>query len=63
MTSCLLAERRKIGPALEPQRFPDAPNRPKFGVTRLNPGETYSNTMVFHLTVDPAPKGAAAKTR
>ncbi len=53
--------RQGDGIALEPQRFPDAPNRPRFGVTRLNPGETYSNTMVFRMTVDPAPKGAPAK--
>jgi aldose 1-epimerase len=29
--------------ALEPQCFPDTPNRPEFGSVRLDPGETYCN--------------------
>lgn len=29
--------------ALEPQKFPDTPNRPEFGSVRLEPGETYCN--------------------
>lgn len=29
------------GLALEPQRFPDTPNRPEFGSAALRPGETY----------------------
>ncbi len=29
------------GIALEPQMFPDTPNRPEFGSIRLEPGETY----------------------
>ena len=40
------------GVALEPQRFPDTPNTPQFGSARLDPGETYRNTVVFRLTVD-----------
>ncbi|WP_407696184.1 aldose epimerase family protein [Sphingobium sufflavum] len=32
---------------LEPQAFPDAVNRPDFGSVRLNPGQTYSNRMVY----------------
>ncbi len=35
------------GYVLEPQRFPDAPNQPKFGSARLNPGETYRHVMVL----------------
>lgn len=35
------------GYALEPQKFPDAPNQPKFGSARLNPGETYRHVMVL----------------
>lgn len=46
--------RQGDGIALEPQRFPDAPNKPQFGSARLNPGETYRNTMIFHLAVDRA---------
>lgn len=29
--------------ALEPQAFPDTPNRPEFGSVRLDPGQTYRN--------------------
>lgn len=35
---------------LEPQVFPDAPNHPDFPTSRLNPGETYTNTMVFRFS-------------
>ncbi|WP_425997209.1 aldose epimerase family protein [Caulobacter sp. DWR1-3-2b1] len=41
--------RQGDGIALEPQHFPDAPNNPQFASTRLNPGQRYSNTMVFRL--------------
>ncbi|MEY4761131.1 MAG: hypothetical protein RLZZ200_987, partial [Pseudomonadota bacterium] len=37
------------GLALEPQKFPDTPNRPEFGTARLNPGETYRHTMVLRV--------------
>jgi aldose 1-epimerase len=32
---------------LEPGVFPDAPNHPDFATARLNPGQTYVNTMVY----------------
>jgi aldose 1-epimerase len=32
---------------LEPQMPPDTPNRPEFGSVRLDPGETYRNTIIF----------------
>lgn len=35
---------------LEPQVFPDSPNRPKFPSARLDPGETYTNTMVLRFS-------------
>lgn len=35
---------------LEPQMFPDTPNRPEFGSIRLAPGETYRNTIRFHFS-------------
>lgn len=44
--------RQGDGIALEPQHFPDAPNQPSFAPVRLDPGQTYSNTMVFRLTTD-----------
>lgn len=44
--------RQGDGIALEPQHFPDAPNKPAFASVRLDPGQTYSNTMVFRLTTE-----------
>ncbi len=40
------------GVALEPQMFPDTPNRPAFGSLRLDRGEEYVHRLVFRLTVD-----------
>lgn len=40
------------GFVLEPQKFPDTPNRPEFGSARLNPGETYRHTMVLRVSTD-----------
>ena len=39
--------RQGAGIALEPQRFPDTPNRPDFGFAELRPGETYRSTVVW----------------
>lgn len=38
---------------LEPQMFPDTPNRPEFGSVRLEPGQTYRNLIVFRLSAAP----------
>jgi aldose 1-epimerase len=38
------------GIALEPQRFPDTPNRPAFGSARLDPGDTYRHVMAYCLS-------------
>lgn len=35
---------------LEPQMFPDTPNRPEFGSLRLEPGETYRNIVIFRFS-------------
>lgn len=43
--------RQGDGIALEPQHFPDAPNKPKFASVRLDPGQTYRNVMVFKVGV------------
>lgn len=40
------------GVALEPQVWPDAPNREGYPPSLLGPGETYHQTSVFRLTVD-----------
>lgn len=39
------------GIALEPQKFPNAPNEPKFVSARLDPGSTYHHRMIFRLAV------------
>jgi aldose 1-epimerase len=39
------------GIALEPQPFPDTPNRPAFGSVRLDPGQTYRNRIEYRLSV------------
>ena len=38
------------GLALEPQHFPDSPNRSNFPSVVLQPGKTYHNTIVYHFT-------------
>ncbi len=44
------------GIALEPQVFPDTPNKPAFGSARVDPGKPYHHRMVYRLSVrgDPA---------
>jgi aldose 1-epimerase len=39
---------------LEPQMFPDTPNRPDFGSVRLDPGQTYRNLIVWRFSTAPA---------
>ncbi|HEX8365301.1 MAG TPA: aldose epimerase family protein [Allosphingosinicella sp.] len=39
---------------LEPQMFPDTPNRPDFGSVRLDPGQTYRNLIEFRFSTMPA---------
>jgi aldose 1-epimerase len=39
------------GIALEPQKFPDTPNQPKFGSARLDPGKTYRHVMIYQMSV------------
>lgn len=36
---------------LETQHFPDSPNHPEFPTTRLNPGETYTQTTVHKFSI------------
>ncbi|RFD29738.1 galactose-1-epimerase [Pseudomonas sp. GL93] len=40
------------GFTLETQHFPDAPNQPSFASTRLNPGQTYTQSTLFKFTAD-----------
>ena len=37
--------------AMETQKFPDSPNHPNFPSTRLNPGETYTQTCIYKFSV------------
>lgn len=37
--------------ALETQHFPDSPNHANFPITRLNPGETYTQTCIYKFSV------------
>jgi aldose 1-epimerase len=37
------------GLCLEPQKFPDSPNRPDFPSARLDPGEVYHHEILFRL--------------
>ena len=41
---------RGAGFALEPQHFPDSPNRPDFPSTELRPGQTYHQETVYELS-------------
>jgi aldose 1-epimerase len=38
--------------ALEPQRFPDAPNHPHFPSARLDPGQSYRNRILYRFRVE-----------
>jgi aldose 1-epimerase len=40
----------RSGICLEPQHFPDSPNKPKFPSTVLKPGETYTHTTVYRFS-------------
>jgi len=35
---------------MEPQHYPDSPNRPDFPSTELKPGDTYSNTIIYRFS-------------
>ena len=39
------------GLALEPQKFPDTPNRPAFGSARVDPGKPYHHRMIYRVSV------------
>jgi aldose 1-epimerase len=49
------------GIALEPQVFPDTPNKPAFGSARVDPGKPYHHRMIYRLSV--AGPGAPAPER
>lgn len=43
------------GIALEPQVFPDTPNKPAFGSARVDPGKPYHHRMIYRLSVANSP--------
>ena len=40
----------RAGFCVEPQHFPDSPNKPQFPSTVLKPGQTYQNTIVYRFS-------------
>jgi aldose 1-epimerase len=46
------AYRQSAGLALEPQGFPDAPNRPEFPSSVLRPGAVYRQVIAYRFTTD-----------
>ena len=43
------------GIALEPQVFPDTPNKPAFGSARVDPGKPYHHRMIYRISVANSP--------
>lgn len=43
--------RQGDGIALEPQKFPDAPNRPSFVSARVDPGKPYRHEMIYRVSL------------
>ncbi len=41
---------RRSGFCLEPQHYPDSPNKPMFPSTELKPGETYQTSIVYRFS-------------
>jgi len=41
----------RYGFCLEPQHFPDSPNKPAFPTVVLNPGQTYANRILYRFLV------------
>jgi aldose 1-epimerase len=44
---------RRTAFCMEPQHYPDSPNKPQFPTTELKPGETYHNTIIYKFSVQP----------
>ena len=43
--------RHRTGFCMEPQHFPDSPNKPQFPSVVLRPGQTYKNTIIYKFGV------------
>jgi Galactose mutarotase and related enzymes len=44
------AYQRRTGFCLEPQHYPDSPNKSQFPSTVLRPGETYKSTIIYKFS-------------
>jgi aldose 1-epimerase len=42
---------RRTGFCMEPQHYPDSPNKPMFPTTELKPGRIYKNTIIYKFSV------------
>lgn len=56
LTGALVGKRGHVyrmgdGVALEPQKFPDTPNQPRFGSARVEPSRPYNHRMVYRVSV------------
>ena len=45
-----VAYQHRTGFCLEPQHYPDSPNKPQFPSVVLRPGETYKNTIIYRFS-------------
>jgi aldose 1-epimerase len=43
---------RRNGFCLEPQHYPDSPNKPQFPTTELKPGQTYHNVIIYKFSAE-----------
>ena len=43
---------KRSGFCMEPQHYPDSPNKPNFPSVELKPGQTYHNTIVYKFSVE-----------
>jgi aldose 1-epimerase len=37
---------------MEPQHYPDSPNKPQFPTVELKPGEVFQNTIIYHFSTE-----------
>lgn len=44
---------RRAAFCMEPQHYPDSPNRPEFPSTELKPGQVYHHTILYRFSVQP----------
>jgi len=44
---------RRAAFCMEPQHYPDSPNKPQFPSVELQPGQVYRNTIIFKFSVQP----------